>query len=74
MRDALTSFTPVVGSAQAVADAEVARLLHWFFDGDPPADLQPAGLRPCEAGALLRRSRAGNDPVIVTIIGSRASG
>lgn len=64
----------VATAATAESDGEVARLLHWFFDGAAPPELHPAGLIPCEAGALLRRSGAGYDPGIMKTTGSCSSG
>ena len=69
---------PVAATAAAAAtaesDGEVARLLHWFFDGAVPPELHPAGLIPWEAGALLRRSGGGYDPGIMKTTGSCSSG
>lgn len=67
---------PAAAAAAATpeSDGEVARLLHWFFDGAAPPELHPAGLIPCEAGALLRRSGAGYDPGIMKTTGSCSSG
>ena len=56
------------------SDADLARLMHWFFDGDPPPELAAPALQASEAGALLRRSGAGYNPRIMKTTGSRSSG
>ena len=52
---------PAAAAAAATpeSDGEVARLLHWFFDGDPPPELAAPALQASEAGALLRRAAPG---------------
>jgi len=73
---ASTSLPPVPLRHGAVmaSDADLARLMHWFFDGDPPPELAAPALQASEAGALLRRSGAGYNPRIMKTTGSRSSG
>jgi len=71
MCDALMTFMSVPGFLPVDADAE--RMLHWFFDGDPPPDLHPGELLACDLSGLMQRGGAGYDPAIMTMSGSRSS-
>jgi len=57
-------------------DPEVDRLLHWFFDGDPPGDLADSTLCATCVGPLLHRgpAHAGYDPGMRMTNGSRSGG
>lgn len=69
----LPQVSPRLGVVIA-GDADLARLMHWFFDGDPPPELAAPALQAGEAGALLHCSGAGYDLRIMKTTGSRSSG